>query len=76
MYTYENNDNIGNDAKQLFKVDYFLKIVDCVIVTLDERFEQYTCYNDVFGFLHNIGNLENKNNDQLKKYCQDLYLYL
>ena len=76
MCTYENNDDIGNDAKQLFKVDFFLKIVDCANVSLDERFEQYTCYNDAFDFLYNIGNLKNKNDDELKKYCNDLHLTL
>lgn len=76
MYTYENNDDIGNDAKQLFKVDYFLKIVDCAIVALDERFEQYSCYNDMFGFLHNIGNLKSKSDEELKQHCNDLHLFL
>ena len=60
MYTYENNDDIGNDAKQLFKVDYFLKI-DLRF----ERFEQYTRFSYVLGFLSNIGSLRNKNDDEL-----------
>ena len=76
MYTYENNDNIENDIMQVFKVGHFFKNVDCAIFALDERFDEYTRFNDVFGFLNNIGNLKDKNNDDLKKHCDDLHLFL
>ena len=40
MYTYENNDDIGNDSKQVFKYDCLKKNVVCAIIALDERFAQ------------------------------------
>jgi len=53
-YNYESNDEIGDDTEQLFKVEYFLKIIDCAIVSLESKFEQYKYYNDIFGFLHKM----------------------
>lgn len=61
-----NNDETGDDAKQLFKVKYFFKIIDCAIISIESRFEQQKYYNDIFCLLYNVSDLKNKSNDDLK----------
>ena len=49
------NENIQNEIvkslQELSRIDYFLYIVDKKIITLQNRFEQFKIYEDIFYFL-------------------------
>ncbi|KAG5568160.1 hypothetical protein H5410_064825, partial [Solanum commersonii] len=48
----ENVDNeITRSLEESFRVDYFLYIVDQAIFSLQNRFEQFEVYENIFGFL-------------------------
>jgi len=56
------DENIENEVikspQESFKIDYFLYIVDKAITTLQNRFEQFKIYEDIFDFLFSIKNLK------------------
>ena len=39
---------------------------------MNERFLQFNTFNNNFGFLYEIGQLKNMNNEDLMKNCKDL----
>jgi len=54
----------------------FLYIVDKTIVTLQNRFEQFKIYEDIFGFLFSIKNLKLLGCVLLKEKCLNIEKYL
>ena len=56
------DENIENGVikspQEPFRIDYFLYIVHKTITTLQNRFEQFKIYEDIFGFLFSIKNLK------------------
>ena len=54
----------------------FLYIVDKAITTLQNRFEQFKIYEDIFGFLFSIKNLKLLDCVLLKEKCLNLEKYL
>ena len=56
--------------------DYFLYIVDKAISSIENRFEQFQIYEDIFGFLFNFTKLKSLDNDSLQKYCLKLEDFL
>ena len=63
-------------AEEYFRVDFFLYIVDQAISSIQNRFEQFTAYENIFEFLFNIKKLKSLNEEDLKKYCLNLEFFL
>ncbi|KAJ9542609.1 hypothetical protein OSB04_029115 [Centaurea solstitialis] len=59
----------SQSAKESFRVNYFLCVVDHAIASLRRRFEQYQEYENVFGFLFTSDKLRSLDNDCLKSSC-------
>jgi len=74
------DENIENEdiksPQELFRIDYFLYIVDKAITTLQNRFEQFKIYEDIFCFLFSIKNLKLLDCVLLKEKCLNLEKYL
>ena len=70
------DENVHNEtthsAKEFFRIDYFLYIVDKTISSIESRFEQFLIYEDIFGFLFNFTKLKSLDDDSLQKYCLKL----
>ena len=53
-------ENIENEVikspQESFRIDYILYIVDKVITTLQNRFEQFKIYEDIFDILFSVKN--------------------
>lgn len=58
------------DPKLSFKVNFYYKILDQAISSLNERFDQLKDHNSLFSFLHNISDAGKVNN--LKDLCNNL----
>ncbi|ESQ39773.1 hypothetical protein EUTSA_v10001096mg [Eutrema salsugineum] len=54
------------------EIDYFLRIVDQAIVSLQIRFEQFEEYEKTFGFLFDLHKLKSATDDSLKAKCINL----
>ncbi|XP_070052329.1 uncharacterized protein [Nicotiana tomentosiformis] len=73
----ENVDNeISKSLEESFRVDYFLYIVDKAIVSLQNRFEQFEAYENIFGFLFSGKKLRSLNDGNLKTRCLNLEFFL
>ncbi|XP_070038180.1 uncharacterized protein [Nicotiana tomentosiformis] len=62
--------------EESFRVDYFLYIVDKAIVSLQNRFEQFEAYENIFGFLFSGKKLRSLNDGNLKTHCLNLEFFL
>ncbi|KAG5576503.1 hypothetical protein H5410_056637 [Solanum commersonii] len=68
-----NVDNeITRSLEESFRVDYFLYIVEQAIFSLQNRFEQFEVYENIFGFLFSGKKLRSLDDENLKKYCLKL----
>jgi hypothetical protein len=56
-------------ARESFRVDYFLVMIDAAITSLTSRFEQLKAFDKVFGFLFNSNNLKSLDDNDLHKCC-------
>jgi len=73
----ENVDNeISKSLEESFRVDYFLYIVDKAIFSLQNRFEQFEAYENIFGFLFSGKKLRSLNDGNLKTHCLNLEFFL
>ena len=74
------DENVHNEttlfAEKYFRIDYFLYIVDKAISSIENRFEQFQIYDDIFGFLFNFTKLKSLDDDSLQKYCLKLESFL
>ena len=69
----ENVDNeITQSVEESFRIDYFLFIVDQAISSIEQRFEQFHLYEELFGFLFSFKKLKSFDDDSLHDKC--LYL--
>ena len=63
----ENVDNeITKSLEESFRVDYFLYIVDQAIFLLQNRFEQFEAYENIFDFLFSGTKLRSLDDENLK----------
>ena len=73
MYTDEAEETIL-DPKLSFKVNFYYKILDQAITSINERFELLKAHNNLFSFLYNINEAHKLEN--LKNLCNQLDLAL
>ncbi|XP_050875200.1 uncharacterized protein LOC127078818 [Lathyrus oleraceus] len=69
---FDENLNIPSvelSEEESFRVNYFLYLVDQVVVSLNKRFEQYQEYEDIFGFLFTSHKLQSLDDATLKSCC-------
>ena len=59
-------------AEDLFRISYFLPVVDQAISSLTTRFEQYQSYQQNFGFLFTSETLQSLDDTSLKSSCDNL----
>ncbi|CAH1107182.1 unnamed protein product [Psylliodes chrysocephalus] len=53
LFDYEQRDETPQDSKAPFKINFFLKIIDQTLSSLNSRFEMISDYN-IFGFFSDI----------------------
>ena len=74
------DENVHNEttcfAEEPFRIDYFLYIVDKAISSIEDKFEQFQIYEDIFGFLFNFTKLKSLDDDSLQKYYLKLEYFL
>ncbi|XP_065667800.1 zinc finger MYM-type protein 1-like [Hydra vulgaris] len=75
QFLYEGRDEPIVSPEQNFRVSFFNRILDIAIQAINERFTQLSEYNELFGFLYNIGS-KHFTDDELLKHCKDLQLAL
>jgi len=79
---YESHEEVNMNAIDTFQVDYFLRVVDKALQSMQTRFgltpwfEQYEAHCSNFGFLFSTTTLQNMSNDDILKSCKDLDLLL
>ena len=61
------DNKVVRSPKELFKIDYYLYIIDQTITAFQSRFEQFKMYEDIFCFLFCIKKLKSLDADYLKK---------
>ncbi|XP_058783742.1 uncharacterized protein LOC131658470 [Vicia villosa] len=57
--------------EESFRINYFLYLVDQVVVSLNKRFEQYQEYESIFGFLFTSHKLQSLDDATLKSCCSN-----
>ena len=58
-----------NRQKKIFRINYFLVVVDIAISSLKTRFEQLKAFENVFGFLFDSNRLKAMNDKELRDSC-------
>lgn len=76
MFEYERGDDGVQNPEEDFKISYFLVLVDGATGAITKRFDQITNFNNIFGFLYNIGKLRVIPNTEILKCYQDLQIHL
>ncbi|CAH1109439.1 unnamed protein product [Psylliodes chrysocephalus] len=69
QFDYEQREETPQDPKTVFKIYFFLKIIDQTLSSLNSRFEMISDYDNVFGFFSDIFKL---NDEDLLKLCRAL----
>jgi hypothetical protein len=59
-------------AEEIFRINYFIPIIDQAISSLTRRFEQYQSFHKIFGFLFTSEALQLLDNKSLKSSCDNL----
>ena len=74
------DENVHNETtwfvEESFRIDYFLYIVDKAIISIENRFEQFQIYENIFWFLFNFTKLRSLDDDSLQKYYFNLKSFL
>jgi len=71
QFQYENLDNYEPTPEEEFKRDFFYRLIDTSITSIQSRFEQLEAHKNTWGFLYNISDLPE--HDTLVKHCMDLH---
>uniref|UniRef100_A0A0D3AN66 DUF4371 domain-containing protein n=1 Tax=Brassica oleracea var. oleracea TaxID=109376 RepID=A0A0D3AN66_BRAOL len=76
----EEPDKVGEDVvvtpEEDFRINYFIKIVDQGLVSLEKRFDQLQGYEKTFGFLFDFKKLKLAEDDKLMVSCANLEVFL
>nr|XP_022914668.1 uncharacterized protein LOC111425118 [Onthophagus taurus] len=72
MFDYEGDEHDVESAEQIFKIEYFYYIVNCILQSLSRRFQQVASYNSMFGFLYSVKELKSIEQGQLLEKCKAL----
>jgi Domain of unknown function (DUF4371)/hAT family C-terminal dimerisation region len=59
-------------AEESFRVNYFLVMVDTIISSVQTRFVQFKKYEEIFGFLFDLGRLRGIDDESMKNACATL----
>jgi hypothetical protein len=73
FFAYEHNDEPITDPKISFTITVFFNILDQILSSLKDRFENLQNFNDTFGSIYNMFALTE---DELLKTCKDLHVKL
>jgi hypothetical protein len=68
-FDYESSDEQIINPKELFRIQFYLTIVDTALNSIQERFENLNEYNNIFKFLCEFGEMTE---EEIKKSCFDL----
>jgi hypothetical protein len=60
---------ITQSVEKSFRIDYFLSIVDQAISSIEQRFEQFHIYEELFGFLFSFEKLKSFDDYSLQDKC-------
>ena len=63
------NDEQNQSPEELFRVEYFLVVVDMAITSLANRFEELETYQNIFGFLFDSNKLKSLDENKLREHC-------
>ena len=69
QFDENNHDEEIQSAEESFRVNYFLVVVDMVIVSLKDRFEQLNIFENIFGFLFDSKKLKSLGDNELRESC-------
>ena len=61
------HNKITHSTEESLKIGYFLYIVDKVISSIENRFEPFQIFEDIFSFLFNFTKLKLLDDDSLQK---------
>ena len=62
----------SQSVEDLFRINYFIYIVDQIISSIKSIFEQFKEYENICGFLFNFEKLKSLDEDSLKGHCLNL----
>lgn len=71
QFQCESLDNYEPTLEEEFKRDFFYRLIDTSITSIQSRFEQLEAHKNTWGFLYNISDLPE--HDTLVKHCMDLH---
>lgn len=76
QFDYEARDEPLQDAKSKFKIQFYNAILDNLIVSVDERFDQLENICSLFEFLYDINSMKDKTEDEISLLCKQLQVAL
>ncbi|WOH01515.1 hypothetical protein DCAR_0520899 [Daucus carota subsp. sativus] len=62
-------DELCQSPEELFRLEYFLVVVDMAITSLQSRFEQLKIFENLFGFLFDSDKLKSLAENELRECC-------
>ncbi|CAO2824960.1 unnamed protein product [Amaranthus hypochondriacus] len=71
QFDESDNEEVIQSPQEDFRVNYFLVLVDMAINSLNERFEQLTTFQGIFGFLCDSNKLKSLDGDALRACCDN-----
>ncbi|XP_042212039.1 zinc finger MYM-type protein 1-like [Homarus americanus] len=72
QFTYEADDELIQNPKQKFKVNFYFAVLDVAIQSVEQRFTQMHVVSSMFGFLYDIHNLQTITSKEVMEHCLKL----
>ena len=69
QFDESDHDEEIQSAEESFRVNYFLVVVDMIIASLKDRFEQLNIFEIIFGFLFDLKKLKSLDDNELRESC-------
>jgi hypothetical protein len=69
FFSYEGTDASNYNPEEIFTRNVFFPLVDTILSTIKDRFEQLKIHSDMWNFLYNIKNLPKRED---LKHCMHL----